>query len=944
MLSCYYQNVRGLNSKTQLFYLSSVAASHLHLIALTETWLSDSVCNSELFDLSKYNVFRKDRDFSSTGCRRGGGVLLAVDSAINSTICDIVVCDTIPHIDFLIVKIHFHHRTLHVLVIYIPPQCDVNSLSVFFDFLTSLHFLYDSDLLVVGDFNVPDFIKNVSDLSPSSTSKRLLNNFLNFYQLRQCNDIFNINDRLLDLVMVSDSTFCSISRAQDPFVLEDNHHPALEFDLIIHQRQKKFPKRKISEFNFRKCNFNLLYATLSTVDWTFLANYSHVDVAVSNFHQVLNDIFHRHVPLKRHKPGNYPAWFDKNIIRTLKQKSTARKKYKKSMSILDFDTFAQLRARLKSDIDVAYKNFLQKVNTNLKSNPREFWSFVNSKRNSSPIPTTMFLNGNKLIDPQDIVNSFADHFSRSFKKTDEVTIPSVPISNNILNLPSVSEQEVLQALKKLKATMTRGPDQIPAFLISDCASVFVKPLTLIFNLILKSCDFPCQWKTSKICPVYKKGVKSDITNYRPISIISNFAKVFEYLLYNIFSFHVSSVLSLVQHGFVQGRSPESNLCTITQFLSTALDDKLQVDVVYTDFSSAFDKVDHSLLLRKLERFGLSVNLVSLLDSYLVDRYLYVYVNGYTSKQFRQETGVPQGSVLGPLLFNIFINDVVEVINLSCLLFADDMKIYSVINSMEDAFKLQQCVDSIVKWCTENNLLLNHSKCNVVSYTKKKELLSFDYNINGAVISRVDSVRDLGIIFDEKLSFVPYVQSVINSAIKSLGFVLRNGREFCDVETLKLLYITYVRSRLEYSSVVWSPTYNIHISALERVQRKFLKSAVFMLDKVYPTRGYPEELLLERFNMSSLSTRRAEHSVIFLHKLWQGRLNCPSLLSEICLKVNRPGARSKNTFFIPTKRTTTGTASPIYQMLKNYEAVESALDIFCCTIPNIKRHYSNKNPS
>jgi hypothetical protein len=309
--------------------------------------------------------------------------------------------------------------------------------------------------------------------------------------------------------------------------------------------------------------------------------------------------------------------------------------------------------------------------------------------------------------PQEIVNGFADHFSKFFTPAKNNTyVP--PASNNTFSLDSVTEEQVLTAIRKLKPNMTQGHDQIPAFLVRDCACVFVEPLAIIFNLILKSCQFPEKWKYSKICPVYKKGVKKDICNYRPISIIPNFAKVFEYLLFNFFSFNVHPMISCCQHGFVGGRSTVTNLCTITEFLSGALDERRQVDVIYTDFSSAFDSIDHDILFKKLDSFGFSDNLRLLLRSYLHDRYL--YLNGFKSYFFRQDSGVPQGSVLGPLFFNIYINDIVESLDLPCLLFADDMKVYSLIGCYDDALRLQDGIDNIVRWCVDNNLHLNCAKC------------------------------------------------------------------------------------------------------------------------------------------------------------------------------------------------------------------------------------------
>jgi hypothetical protein len=169
---------------------------------------------------------------------------------------------------------------------------------------------------------------------------------------------------------------------------------------------------------------------------------------------------------------------------------------------------------------------------------------------------------------------------------------------------------------------------------------------------------------------------------------------------------------------------------------------------------------------------------------------------------------------------------VETLDLPCLLFADDMKVYSMIGCHDDALRLQDGID-IFRWCAGNNLFLNCAKCKVVTFTKKTEPLLFNYSINGTTLPRSNSVRDLGVVFDSTLSFTNHIESIVNSSFKSLGFVSRNGREFSNVDTLKLLYFSYVRSHLEYASIVWSPMYSIQISFLERVQRRFLKNGVHL---------------------------------------------------------------------------------------------------------------------
>ena len=344
--------------------------------------------------------------------------------------------------------------------------------------------------------------------------------------------------------------------------------------------------------------------------------------------------------------------------------------------------------------------------------------------------------------------------------------------------------------------MTTGPDSIPAFLMRDCAIIFGYPLTLIFNSILKNCQFPDLWKYSKVCPIYKKGNKFDIKNFRPISVICNFCKVLEILLHDRIYHSINTKISVHQHGFMKGRSTTTNLFCVTQYISESLDVHSQTDVVYTDFSKAFDRLDHRLLLDKLDKIGLSYSLLHLFKSYLTNRTQYVFLNGFKSIEFVATSGVPQGSILGPLLFNIFINDITDEIDLPCLLYADDLKVFTVVNNINDCLQLQACLNKVNNWCISNKLFLNVSKCNVLSFSLKSSSITFDYHLDNVILQRPSTFRDLGIIFGTKLSFTAHINTIISEVCKIIWY------SPCTDTFRKILYQSFVRSKLEYASLIW----------------------------------------------------------------------------------------------------------------------------------------------
>ena len=432
---------------------------------------------------------------------------------------------------------------------------------------------------------------------------------------------------------------------------------------------------------------------------------------------------------------------------------------------------------------------MSRIEQDIRSKPKSFWSYLNGRDRVRNIPSTVFFNDKTACTQQEAADTFSNFFSTCFNGSPRSQGPPDPIYSYpdavTIELPSRFEYiDLLQASRKIRADFTAGPDSVPGFFIKDCISLMGPPLVHIFNLILQSCTYPNIWKISRIVPVFKKGNRSDLSNYRPIALLNNFSKLFEICLRNTIIRNVEQRISTCQHGFVAGRSTVSNLVVMTQFLSEHMDSGVQVDVVYTDFSKAFDRLDHRLLLPKLSAFGFPDSLIELIGSYLRNRQQYVEISGHRSSYVSVPSGVPQGSVLGPLLFNIFINDVTSVLTSKCLLYADDMKLFSPIRSDRDSIILQRDLDVLVDWCCGNNLHLNISKCSIVSYTRSKNPKIYDYTISGRRLSRSELVRDLGVTFDSALSFGSHIADIESAANKCMGCekptrsrpqVIKNGK-------------------------------------------------------------------------------------------------------------------------------------------------------------------------
>lgn len=936
-LTVYYQNVRGLNTKVTDFF-NAVASSNFSFIAVTETWLSAHVSNAELFP-SAYTVFRSDRKFSQLGLSRGGGALLAVRDGYEALPLDLSgsLFVNLPSVDIVGAKVALQGKTLTLVCVYVPPNFTVAQYNSFFDALSSVQDIFGSYVLLLGDFNLSGYVVSRSSTNPPGAILAL-NNFLTLSHLSQHCSVVNDYDHILDLV-ISDLE-CIVEKAVDLLVDEDLNHPALAIHLpSLHLPQQTHNAQNSFVWNFKKGNLALLYSMLEHSNWSAVDHFSDPVAACKYLYERVDALFEISIPKTRLLSGSFPPWFNGSIIRKVRIKHRLWSRFRRSRTAEALSQYREHRSSLRNEIRCAHAGYLRQLEESISSDPANFWKHISSKR-SSDAGFTLRVSGEQVSDSQGIADAFAIYFMNSYVPSSssdiDFDLPSTS-DNTSFHIDLITEEEVLSALKRLKGKPTAGPDNIPSFILRDCCSVFTTPLTKIFNLCLRTSIFPDVWKLSKLCPVFKKGDRADVSNYRPITIISNFAKVFESVLYTRMYNFFSDQLVDCQHGFVAGRSTVTNLLCVSQYIANSLDRRLQCDVIYTDFSKAFDRLDHGILLTKLRKIGLSPDLLSVFKSFLCNRKQFVSFRGHRSSIISVTSGVPQGSILGPLLFNIFVNDIVDNLDddVHCLLYADDLKLYSQITCIHDCRKLQHNLDMVFQWCELNRLYLNPNKCSVMSYGLIQQTLEHNYNISGSTLNRPDTVRDLGVIFDPKMSFIGHINHVVGNAFKMLGFIMRNCRDFAKGETLVLLYNSFVRSRLEYACIVWEPYYDVHINSLESVQRRFLKYLNFRLTGVYPYIGYPHVQLLLQHSFESLSVRRQRAHLLFLHKLVRHEINCMSLLHQLQYSTPRPASRYPLHFYLPTPRTNILKFSPLYRLCDVYNKVCHQIDLYNCTVSSIR---------
>lgn len=360
---------------------------------------------------------------------------------------------------------------------------------------------------------------------------------------------------------------------------------------------------------------------------------------------------------------------------------------------------------------------------------------------------------------------------------------------------------------------------------------------------------------------------------------------------------------------------------------------LQVDVIYFDFQKAFDKIDNDLLLHKLSDIGFTSGLLEFFSDYMRDRLQYVRHGTYESRPYHTRSGVSQGSVLGPLLFLIMIRDLPKVLTAArCLLYADDLKLFMEIKSPSDCLSLQNDIDLIHKWSLTNKMKFNMSKCNIMTFYRKKKPIYFNYYLQGLCINRMNCMKDLGVTFDRTLTFHDHIASLAKETYRRLGFVLRNAKDFQNPKIITTLYNALVRSKLEHSACVWNPHHVTYTRMLEKVQKTFLR---FLYKKVYGYYPfmYPTKFLLGHLGFNSLEVRRMVDQLTTCLKVLRGAVDCLNLHNLLCvifipneceIPVNRRGhCRHNNLFHPDTGHTTARAMSPLVRPLLHLNALRDA---------------------
>ena len=442
-------------------------------------------------------------------------------------------------------------------------------------------------------------------------------------------------------------------------------------------------------------------------------------------------------------------------------------------------------------------------------------------------------------EPFDIATAFNNYFHSVFTHS-SYQIPPIdhlPVSSTQISSLKIDESEVFNALVTINPRKSSGTDDINNTILVECADILTGPLRNLFQLSLDTATLPNEWKVHKIVPIPKNNDVTKVVNYRPISLLCVTSKLLESIIFTKIIGFIRRQLSKRQFGFLKRRSCLTQLLKSYYEISLVLDRGCPVDAIFLDFAKAFDSVPHNELLLKLWRFGIHGPLWLWFKAYLTNRWQYVEIDGCRSNQLSVISGVPQGSILGPLLFLIYINDLPDHIHHSSMyLFADDTKFLSAVSDYS-IDNLQRDMNDVSTWCTVWKLQINVSKSVSVRFSFGHPTHDLHYSHINTPIPTHTSHRDLGIIVTSNLSWNEHIKSICSKAYRNLNFIRRNLHQSSDLQVRRTVYLSLVRSQLSYCSQLWRPHLIKNIKALEDIQRRSTK---FILS--YPQLDYKNRLI------------------------------------------------------------------------------------------------------
>lgn len=737
---------------------------------------------------------------------------------------------------------------------YRPPLLNEANSSLFCDALKVLTSNL-SNFIICGDFNFPKI-----DWYTLHYSDIISKNFIDFCCDEGLSQLVESptheGGNILDLLLTPDEFLVSDLLVREPFSNSD--HFSISFEVEFQNRDNSMPK---FERDFSNCG-DLKYF-LECIEWNaifsrclcpadYWAEFTNVlNYGIENFISTVK---------KRCPKGFALSSASKNALH---EKRKAFRHFNRTKNTFSKRIFRKWTKIAKTLVELDRKKYENKVARSTDS--RIFHNYVkHSLKRNYKIPCLVDSHGVP-VDECDVPDTLNTYFASVFTVDDNNLPPMCQKTSKLLSHMVFDAKIVKKAINHLKNSYSSGPDGFPPIMIKKLGDALVEPLCVIFTVFFETGFLPSEWKLANITPIYKgKGSKFSAANYRPISLTSAFCKLMEFCIKEVLlSFLLDNhLLSKCQHGFLPDKSTLTELLESISDWFDCIDKQLCVDIILLDFCKAFDSVVHQKLLYKCSLYGICGCFLIFLKNFLTERYQRVHLDGKFSNWIKVKSGVPQGSVLGPILFLIYINDFPEVLDPSSRgkLFADDSKFYnSFFKCYSESLVLKNDLSNVLNWCSTWQMYLNCDKCAVMRFGgNSSESEPSPYEISSNALKFSTCFRDLGILISSDLSFSAHCSQIVKKASSKIGLIYR-AFSSRDLDFMVKIFKSHVRPILEFNCEVWNPYLLKDIDLLENVQRSFTKRICGLYSVSYYERLYA-------CNLEALELRRLKRDLFCTYKI------------------------------------------------------------------------------
>ena len=859
-LSTIHYNVQSITNKIDTLIAEF---SFFDIISFSETWLHDSVSSDDLHFPSFHPPERKDRVNN-----RYGGVILYVKNNLSYTRRHDL---EIGFLECIWIQIKLvNNKNILYGVFYRPPNSDVAYTTFIEDSIDLAINTNITDVIITGDFNFNTMNEN---------HFRKVQALCNQFNLFQCIDEpthFTENAMsTIDLLFVTNKNSILTTGVGEPCLDLSMRYHCPVFGVFNFIKPKlKHIQRTIWKYD--QGDYNQLRACLANFNWRTIID-DNIDNYAGNFANVITSKTRMFIPSKIVSINlQDPPWMTSFIKRKIRWRKRLYKKAKLSNKACHWSKFRSARNEVITIIRQTKENYYDQLSSKLKSSSltsRDWWKTLKllmSSNSSSSIPP-LFDNScdSMVFDENEKANVLNCYFANQSRVDDSLSVlPNeyYPLTQSSLDTLTILPSEVKDALKSLKRGKASGPDGINNRILIEVSNQIAPHLCDLFNPSLNVYRLPSSWKISNVSPIFKSGDPSLPSNYRPVSLLNSIEKVFERIIFKHVSNHLKDIgfFTPFQSGFMPGDSTVNQVSCLYNNICKALDDGLEFRAVFFDISKAFDKVWHKGLLFKLQRAGINGKLLSWFSNYLSNRYQRVVIPGGISSLCHVQAGVPQGSILGPLLFLVYINDIVDDIQSNINLFADDTSLSMVVDDPTNVGNmLQSDIDKISRWAQKWLVKFNPSKSESLVISRKRNKPNHpNLFMSNIEIPSVSSHKHLGIFLSNDGSWDIHINKSLEKAWRRVG-IMRHLKVRLNRQSLQTIYFSFIRPLLEYGDVIWDNLSQGLKDELDKLQNEAARIVTGCTKLVAIADLYEET------GWETLSERRRKHKLILFYKMMNG---------------------------------------------------------------------------